>query len=75
MVAWRSESPHAESPHAESPHAESPHAESPHDRDFAYLAMTIGTTIEVSDTDLQIMDIRGAALAPASFLTGREDRA
>ena len=50
-------------------------SESPHDRDFAYLAMTIGTTIEVSDTDLQITNIPRAALTPVSLLTGREDRA
>ena len=41
-------------------------------RDFAYLAMTIGMTCQVSDTDLRAKDIRRAALRHAliSWLFG-----
>ena len=41
-------------------------------RDFAYLAMTIGMTFQVSDTDLQSTDVRATALRHAllSYLFG-----
>jgi uncharacterized membrane protein len=47
-------------------------AERPDYRDFAYLALTLGMTFQVSDTDLQNSDIRSAALRHAllSYLFG-----
>jgi uncharacterized membrane protein len=41
-------------------------------RDFAYLALTIGMTFQVSDTDLTSTDVRGTALRHAllSYLFG-----
>jgi uncharacterized membrane protein len=47
-------------------------AERPDFRDFAYVALTIGMTFQVSDTDLQSSDMRSAALRHAllSFLFG-----
>jgi uncharacterized membrane protein len=46
--------------------------EPPSYRDFAYLALTIGMTFQVSDTDLQTTAIRSAALRHAllSYLFG-----
>lgn len=46
--------------------------ERPAYRDFAYLAMTIGMTFQVSDTDLQRTDIRGTVLRHSllSYLFG-----
>jgi uncharacterized membrane protein len=46
--------------------------ERPDYRDFAYVALTIGMTFQVSDTDLQSSDMRSAALRHAllSFLFG-----
>ena len=46
--------------------------EPPNYRDFAYVALTIGMTFQVSDTDLQNSDMRSAALRHAllSFLFG-----
>ena len=40
--------------------------------DFAYLAMTLGMTFQVSDTDLQTPEIRATALRHAllSYLFG-----
>jgi uncharacterized membrane protein len=47
-------------------------AERPDYRDFAYVALTLGMTFQVSDTNLQSSDIRSAALRHAllSFLFG-----
>ena len=47
-------------------------AERPDYRDFAYVALTLGMTFQVSDTNLQNSDIRSAALRHAllSFLFG-----
>jgi uncharacterized membrane protein len=46
--------------------------ERPSYRDFAYLAMTIGMTFQVSDTNLQSTDVRATALRHAllSYLFG-----
>jgi uncharacterized membrane protein len=46
--------------------------ERPDYRDFAYVALTIGMTFQVSDTDLQSSDMRSTALRHAllSFLFG-----
>jgi uncharacterized membrane protein len=47
-------------------------AERPDFRDFAYVALTIGMTFQVSDTDLQSSAMRATALRHAllSFLFG-----
>jgi uncharacterized membrane protein len=47
-------------------------SERPDYRDFAYLALTLGMTFQVSDTNLQSSDIRGVALRHAllSYLFG-----
>lgn len=37
----------------------------PDDRDFAYVALTLGMTFQVSDTELQNSDIRATALRHA----------
>jgi uncharacterized membrane protein len=46
--------------------------ERPSYRDFAYLALTVGMTFQVSDTDLQTSQIRATTLRHAllSFLFG-----
>jgi uncharacterized membrane protein len=48
------------------------HDDSPCYRDFAYLALTIGMTFQVSDTDLKSTDFRSTALKHAllSYLFG-----
>jgi uncharacterized membrane protein len=47
-------------------------ADDPEYTDFAYLALTIGMTFQVSDTDLRARTIRRAALhhAPLSYRFG-----